>query len=293
VPAKKSAGKQLRDLLRREGQVLAVLGAYNAYIASMMDRAGVEAGFVGGSITGGAYTGFPDSGVLTATEAVQFGGYIAQAVSFPLILDGDTGHGGSASVKRLVQESIRAGLAGLRLDDQPTDGKRSSLDPRIEILPPDAAVERYSAAIEARNEIDPDFVIMSKSSARDAVNGGLEECIKRMQIYEAAGVDWLHFDAPHSLDEIPPVRAAVKATLSVMLDRLERPLSLDEHRGLGLDAAWYQFMPDRVIKTVVDEFLQDYSQRGLDAWLDFREQHEGSRFLGLYRVEDLKESSQS
>ena len=52
--------------------MLAVLGTPNAYHAKIMEAAGVEAAFIGTSITGGNYTGLPDTGVLSATECVTF-----------------------------------------------------------------------------------------------------------------------------------------------------------------------------------------------------------------------------
>jgi isocitrate lyase len=33
------------------------------------------------------------------------------------MVDGDTGHGGIMAVRRLIRGSIRAGLAGIRIDD--------------------------------------------------------------------------------------------------------------------------------------------------------------------------------
>src|SRR3989442_7135666 len=116
-----------------------------------MEATGCEAAFAGTGITGGNYTALPDTGVLSATECVQFGGYIARAVSFPVILDGDTGHGGPPAVRRLVHQSIRAGLAGIRIDDQPIEGKRSTQSPGIEAGSPDAAGERYHTAVSARD----------------------------------------------------------------------------------------------------------------------------------------------
>src|SRR5919199_4156903 len=153
---------KLRRLLRRKNRVLAVLGAPNAFHAKIMEANGVEACFVGTSITGGNYTGLPDTGVLSSTECVEFGGYIARSVSYPVILDGDTGHGGVAAVRRLVQECVRAGLAGIRLDDQPIEAKRSTQMAGLEIVPPDQAVARYRAAIDPRHELDPGFVVMAQ-----------------------------------------------------------------------------------------------------------------------------------
>lgn len=75
------ASTRLRALLARDDRVLAVLGIPNAFHATIMEAAGCEAAFVGTGITGGNYTAFPDTGVLPATDCVQFGGYIARAVS--------------------------------------------------------------------------------------------------------------------------------------------------------------------------------------------------------------------
>src|SRR3989454_10982319 len=177
------ASARLRSLLARDDRVLAVLGTPNAFHAKIMEAAGCEAAFVGTGITGGNYTAFAETGLLSATECVQFGGYIARAVSFPVILDGDTGHGGPPAVRRLVHECIRAGLAGIRIDDQPIEGKRSTQSPGIELVSRDAAVERYQAAVRARDELDSNFVIMAQCYARDAVNGGTGELLERLNLY--------------------------------------------------------------------------------------------------------------
>jgi len=97
--------KKLRQLLGRKDKVLAVLGAPNAFHAKIMEANGVEACFVGTSITGGNYTGQPDLGILSMTECVEFAKWIARAVKIPVILDGDTGHGGIMAVRRLVRDT--------------------------------------------------------------------------------------------------------------------------------------------------------------------------------------------
>ena len=82
----------------------------------------------------GAYTGLADVGTATMTECITIAGWIAQSVQFPVIVDGDTGHGGIMAVRRLVTEAIRAGLAGVRIDDQPIEGKRSTQDAGMEVV---------------------------------------------------------------------------------------------------------------------------------------------------------------
>ena len=282
------ATTRLKQLIQRREKVLAVLGTPNAYHGKIMEVAGCEAAFIGTSITGGNYTGLPDTGVLSATECVTFGGYIARAVSFPVILDGDTGHGGVTAVRRLVHECIRAGIAGIRLDDQPIEGKRSTQMAGLEIVSPEQAVARYRAAIDARNELDPDFVVMAQCYARDAANGGFDTLIERLNMYrEVAGVDWVQFESPHSVDEVKQVRAAVPGVLSVMQGRLAKPLTLPEHAELGLNVAWYTFLPDRVLKAACWEFMQSFAERGMEAWFDFQASHPDVPFAGDRNVPDL------
>jgi 2,3-dimethylmalate lyase len=272
---------KLRQLLRRKNKVLAVLGAPNAFHAKIMEANGVEACFVGTSITGGNYTGLPDLGILSMTECVEIAKWIARSVKIPVILDGDTGHGGIMAVRRLVEECIEAGLAGLRLDDQPLEQKRRTMSAGISIVSREEAVARYRAAVDAKNEIDPDFVIMAQCYARNAVNGGMAETMKRLRLYEKeAGVNWVQFEAPHSVQEIKRARSVVKGPFSAMKGQLPRALTLEEHRALKLNAAWYTFLPDQVLKISAWAFLQEFQKKGTRAWDEFVHANPKTPFTG-------------
>src|SRR5215468_5917733 len=203
---------RLRRLINRTDRVLAVLHPPSAALARIMEQAGCELGFVGtGGVVGG-YTGLADVGTLTMLECVQVAGWIAQSVNFPVIMDGDTGHGGIMAVRRMVRECIRAGIAGVRIDDQPIEGKRRTQAAGVEVVPLEQAVARYRAAVDMKNELDPDFVVMAQCYARDAVGGGLVDCLRRLRAYESeAGVDWVQFESPHSEDEIRRARSVVRA----------------------------------------------------------------------------------
>jgi len=274
-------GLELKKLLCRRGKVLAVLGAPNAFHAKIMEASGVEACFVGTSITGGNYTGLPDLGILSMTECVGFAKWIARSVKMPVILDGDTGHGGIMAVRRLVRECVDAGLAGLRLDDQPLEQKRRTMSTGISIVSRDDAVSRYRAAVDAKNEIDPNFVIMAQCYARNAVNGGMAEMLKRLRLYEKdGGVDWVQFEAPHSVAEIKRARKVVKGPFSAMKGQLPRALTLKEHKELGLNAAWYTFLPDQVLKISSWRFLESFKKKDMRAWYEFLEEHPNTPFTG-------------
>ena len=265
-----SKGKRLRELINRKEKVLVVLHPPTAAHARIMERAGCEVGFVGtGGVVGG-YTGFADVGTLTMMECVQISGWIAQAVNFPIIMDGDTGHGGVMAVRRLVRECIRAGIAGIRIDDQPLEGKRRTQSAGMEVVPLEQAIARYRAAVDMKNELDPDFVIMAQCYARDAWNGGIDDAIIRLRAYrDDAGVDWVQLESPHSIDEIKRARAAVEGAFSFMKGKLPRYLGLDEHLALGVNIAWYPGFTHHVTWAALWDFMQEFQSHGIEAWEAF------------------------
>ncbi len=270
--ADKSPGAKLRMLINRKDRVLTVMHAPTAAHARVMEAAGCEAAFSGTSGVVGTYTGLADVGTATLTECVTVAGWIAGSVNFPVIMDGDTGHGGIMAVRRMVRECIRAGVAGVRIDDQPIEGKRRTQSAGMEVVPIEHAIARYRAAVDMKNELDPDFVIMAQCYARDAANSNLEDCLNRLQAYEQeAAVDWVQLESPHSEDEIRRARALISGPFSFMKGKLPRFLSPEEHFALGVTIAWYPNFTHHVTWAALYDFMLDFKGRGIAAWEDFSE----------------------
>ena len=262
---------RLKQLIHRKDKVLVVLHPPSAAHARVMEEAGCEAGFVGTGGVVGAYTGMDDVGQASMMECIQIAGWIAESVKFPIILDGDTGHGGIMAVRRLIRECIRHGIAGIRIDDQPIEGKRKTQSDGVEVVSIDQAVARYRAAVDMKNELDPDFIIQAQCYARDAANSDLEDCIKRLQAYEQeAGVDWVQIESPHSKEEIAQARAAVKGPLSFMKGKLKQFLTLEEHLELGCNIAWFPGFTHHVTWAALYDFMLDFNERGMNAWDEFQ-----------------------
>jgi len=275
-----SASTRLQQLIHRRGQVLSVLHPPSATLARIMEKSGCEALFVGTGGVVGAYTGLADVGTATMTECVQIAGWIAGSVATPVIMDGDTGHGGIMAVRRMVRECIRAGIAGVRIDDQPIEGKRRTQSAGVEVVPLEQAIARYRAAVDMKNELDPNFVIMAQCYARDAANGGLDDALRRLAAYETeAGVDWVQLESPHSTDDIRLARAAVSGPLSFMKGKLPRYLSLEEHLALGVTIAWLPGFTHHVAWAALSDFMADFSRRGIAAWEDFVKSRENRPYI--------------
>jgi len=267
---------RLQKLIHRTDKVLAVLHPPTAAHARIMERAGCEALFVGTGGVVGAYTGLADVGTATMSECVEIAGWIADSVSIPVIMDGVTGHGGIMAVRRMVRECIRRGIAGVRIDDQPIESKRKTQDAGVEVVPLDLAIARYRAAVDMKNELDPDFVVMAQCYARDAANGGLDDALLRLKAYrEQAGVDWVQLESPHSVEEIKAARAAVEGPFSFMKGKLGRYLGLDEHLALGVTIAWYPGFTHHVTWAALWDFMTAFQERGTAAWDDFVASREG------------------
>jgi 2-methylisocitrate lyase-like PEP mutase family enzyme len=121
------------------------------------------------------------------------------------------------SVRRIVQDCIHAGLAGIRIDDQSIEDKRGTGTAGIVVAPDDIAIARYKAAVDARNELDPDFVIQAQCYVGEAANGGHQEALRRMKLYEEeGGVDWVQYTAPRDMQQAKEARDVVKGAFSIM-----------------------------------------------------------------------------
>ena len=54
-----------------------------------------------------------------------------------------------------------------------------------------------------------------------------------------------------------------------MKGQLPRALTLAEHKALGLNAAWYTFLPDQVLKVSAWSFFQKFKKKDMRAWDEF------------------------
>jgi 2-methylisocitrate lyase-like PEP mutase family enzyme len=274
------ATARLQELINRQGRVTTVLHPPSASLARVMEAAGAEAGFIGTSGVVGSYTGMEDVGTATLNECVQIAGWIARSVRFPVILDGDTGHGGIMAVRRMVEDCIREGIAGVRIDDQPIEGKRGTGTAGMEVQSLDVVLTRYRAAVDRKRELDPNFVVMAQCYVAEASNGGFEESLVRMKAYKEQGeVDWVQLTAPRSVEQVKRAREAVDGPFSIMQGYMDPPLSNEELLALGINLAWLPRPTHDVTYVALYDFIKDFMDRGTGAWVDFQEQHKENPYI--------------
>ncbi|MSQ71704.1 MAG: isocitrate lyase/PEP mutase family protein [Betaproteobacteria bacterium] len=195
---------KLRELLSRD-QALMAPGAFDPMVAKLVERAGFEAVYMTGGGTALARVGVPDVGLVTMTEMVQNAAAIAEAVSIPLIADGDSGYGNQINVRRTVREYERAGVAGIHLEDQVFPKKCGHLLGK-RLIPLEEAVQKIRAAVDARH--DPDFLVIARCDA--LLVAGMDEAVRRGQAYLDAGADILFIESPRTMEEIETIPRRLK-----------------------------------------------------------------------------------
>jgi 2-methylisocitrate lyase-like PEP mutase family enzyme len=228
----KRATTRLRELIAR-GPTLYAPGCYNAMSARVLEAAGFEAIYMTGYGTSLSLTGLPDVGLTTMSEMVANARYIAQAVSIPLLADADTGFGNAVNVIRTVREYIAAGVAGIHMEDQVSPKRCGHVAGRL-VIPIEEAVGKIRAAVDARNDVDPDFVLVARTDARGASGGSLDEAIRRANAFIEAGADLAFIEGPTSADEVKRIVRDVKGPVFYNMTGVSPRFTLDEMRAMKI-----------------------------------------------------------
>ena len=199
----------LRALLKRPGLIIAP-GVYDALSARICEMVGFEAVSHSGYGTAAATLGQPDIGLLDMTEMARQVGSVANAVQIPVLGDADTGFGNAVNAYRTVGEYIRAGAAGLFIEDQALP-KRCGHMRGKQVISKQEMLGKLKAAMDARDERDPDFVIMCRTDAI-AVNG-FEDALDRAKAAADLGVDMLFVEAMETREQMERVGREIRVPL--------------------------------------------------------------------------------
>jgi 2-methylisocitrate lyase-like PEP mutase family enzyme len=201
--------------------------------ARVLESAGFGAIYMTGYGTSLSLTGLPDVGLTTMSEMVANARYIASAVRVPLIADADTGFGNAINVIRTVREYIGAGVAGIHMEDQVSPKRCGHVAGRL-VIPMEEAVGKIRAAVDARNEHDPDFVLIARTDARGASGGSMDEAIRRANAFLAAGADLAFIEGPTCAEEVQRICREVEGPVFYNMTGVSPRFTMQEMRSLGI-----------------------------------------------------------
>ncbi len=205
------------EVLRKaimERRAVAVPGCHDALSAKVIEKAGFEAIQVSGYGLAGSYLAKPDVGLVRMKDVLDMTWNIAQAVSIPVMADVDTGGGNAVNAAWITERLIAMGVAGMNLEDQ-IFPKRCGHMAGKETISAEEMAGKIRACAAVRGRLDEDFIINARTDVFAGM--GIDEAIRRCNIYLEAGADLAFIDGIKSRADIGKAVKSIKGPLSVNL----------------------------------------------------------------------------
>ena len=199
-----------RAIMERRAVVLP--GCHDALSARIIEDCGFEAVQISGYGVAASLLGKPDVGLVQMKDVLDTAWNIAQAVDIPVMADMDTGGGNAVNAACNAERLIAMGLAGLNIEDQ-IFPKRCGHMSGKEVIPAGEMAGKIRAIAEVRDRLDPDFIINARTDVYAVL--GLDEAIRRCNLYLEAGADLAFIDGIRTRQDIERAVKEVKGPLSV------------------------------------------------------------------------------
>ena len=180
MPEKQRMTTRLKELFERP-EIFVLAGGMNAMGAKMAEVLGFEAFYMSGGNTSAQLLGWTEGGT-SMRDMVDNARRIVNTVDIPAFVDMDTGYGDAVMVYETVKEYIRAGIAGTHLEDQTYPPKSG---PRRRCVSIEEMVGKLRAAMDAKMELDPDFVIVARCDYAGVPGATFEDVMERCLAYKS------------------------------------------------------------------------------------------------------------
>jgi len=256
---------RLKELILAS-EILIMPGAHDSLVARIIEQAGFQAVTLGGYPATANLLGKPDVSLLSMTEMVEYTRRICGAVDVPVFTDGDTGYGNVTNVYRTVREMERAGAAGMFIEDQVFPKRCGHMEGK-QVIPAEEMVAKIKAALDAR--IDPDFVIMARTDAL-AVHG-IEEAIRRGNLYRETGADLIFVEAPQTIEDMKRINREINApTLANNVEGGKSPLlTAKKLESIGYNVVVFPIASTYCIAKAVVDLMRELKEKGTtESFLD-------------------------
>jgi methylisocitrate lyase len=195
-------------------RAVTVPGCHDALSAKVIERCGFEAIQVSGYGLAASILGKPDVGLVQMKDILDMTWNIVQAVTIPVMADIDTGGGNAINAAFITERLIEMGTAGMNIEDQ-IFPKRCGHMAGKEVIPAEEMAGKIKACAYIRDRLDKDFIINARTDAYSVL--GLNEAIKRCNMYLEAGADLAFIDGIKTKKDIERAVSEVKGPLSVNL----------------------------------------------------------------------------
>lgn len=261
---------------------LLVPGVYDAFSALIAERAGFEAVYLSGASIAYTRLGRSDVGLTTYTEVEQTLSRIAERVTIPIVVDGDTGFGNALNVMRTIRGFEKAGASMIQLEDQ-TFPKRCGHLAGKSVVPVAEMCGKIKAAVDARH--NDDTLILARTDA--VAVEGLDAALERADAYLAAGADVLFIEALRTDEQMNKACRRFEGRAPLLANMVEGGMtpvhSVDELRRIGFSFVIFPGAAARAVAHMLEQFYGRLQREGTTA--GFKD-----RMLNFDQLNDLIET---
>jgi 2-methylisocitrate lyase-like PEP mutase family enzyme len=153
---------------------------------------------------------------------------ITEATDLPVSVDLENG---GADAPQAAAEAIRlaaeAGAVGGSIEDASGDARRSIYDFAL-------AVERVQAAVEVARSLPIPFTLTARAENFLYGRKDLDDTIRRLQAFEAAGADVLYAPGLHDLATIRTVASSLRKPFNLVMGFADPTLTLEQLSAAGV-----------------------------------------------------------
>jgi methylisocitrate lyase len=195
-----------------ERRAVVLPGCHDAFSAKIIEACGFEATQISGFGLAGSLLARPDVGLVQMKDVLDLTWNIAQAVTIPVMADVDTGGGNAVNAAWITERLIAMGVAGMNIEDQ-VFPKRCGHMAGKEVISAEEMAGKVRACAEVRDRFDRDFILNARTDVFAVA--GIDEAIRRCNVYLAAGADLAFIDGIRSRADIEKAVKQVKGPISI------------------------------------------------------------------------------
>ncbi|XP_014551701.1 hypothetical protein COCVIDRAFT_112177 [Bipolaris victoriae FI3] len=258
-----AAVEKLRAMLADPEKFIACPGVYDGLTARIALQEGVDCLYMTGAGTTMSRLGVADMGIATFNDMLENASMLASlSPRTPLIADADTGYGGPVMVGRTVSAYIRAGVAGLHLEDQIVNKRCGHLSGK-QLVSVEEFEARIRAARLARDESGGDIVIIARTDALQSF--GYDEALKRLRAAVAQGAEVAFLEGVTTAEEARRICVDMAPT-PCLFNNVPGGVSPDygvkQCREMGYKLAIFPLLACEVIYPAVRKAVQQMKELG-------------------------------
>ena len=208
------------------GKPFILANAWDIGSAKMLTALGAEA--IATSSAAYAFTlGLPDGGTVNRDAALAHAQDLIAAVDVPVSGDFEDGYGADPdAVAETVRLSAEIGLAGICVEDTIFDGGG--------YYGFEVAVDRIRAGAAAARGLAKDFVFVARADGLLTGSYGIDEAIRRVQAFEAAGADAIYAPMPASMEDLARIVKSVSVPVNALAAGPFTKVSQAEYAAVGV-----------------------------------------------------------